>query len=136
MANEVDIVTILEDRMVEVTVADGTTVERGTIMKWSSDPNTVAACSADGDLIAGIMIVEKVANDGQTKVPLLRRGVCDIVCTASTGSAVLGKRVKVTGANTIAPADDDTIANITEAFATSMETGSAGERVQCIVDCM
>lgn len=132
MANEAQIVELLGNAgdPVEYTVADGTGIEKGTIMKISSDPRTAAAATADGDLIAGIAAAEKVANDGSTKLAVYTNGIFDIVCTATTGSAVLGEPVKVTGANTVAPADDATIQHSEEVVGYALETGSAGERVE------
>jgi len=131
MANEAVIIELLGNGgdPVRFTVADGTGIEKGTIMKFSSDPRTIAAATADGDLIAGIAAAEKVANDGQTSLAVYTKGIFDIACTASSGSAVLGEPVKVTGANTVAPADDDSIAHVNECVGTSLETGSASEVV-------
>ena len=137
MANEASIIQLLGNGgdPVEYTVADGTGIAKGTIMKFSSDPRTIAASSADGDFIAGIAASEKVASDGSTTLAVYTNGIFDIACTASTGSAVLGAPVKVTGANTIAPADDDTIENSSEAFGVALETGSASEVVAVKVRC-
>lgn len=131
MANEAVIIELLGNGgdPVRYTVADGTGIEKGTIMKFDSDPRTVAACSANGDLIAGIAAAEKVASDGSTTLALYTNGIFDIMCTASSGSAVLGGPVKITGANTIAPADDDTIDKAREVVGYSLETGTASEVV-------
>ena len=133
MANEAILVQELQERFFEATIADGsagTDILKGTVMKFTSDPNTVAAATADGDLIAGILIADKKGGDGNTRVALATSGVYALMCTASTGSAVLGEPVKITGANTIAPADDDTINKRAEAFAVALETGVASEVVQ------
>jgi len=131
MANEAVIIELLGNGgdPLRYTVADGTGIAKGTIMKFSSDPRTIAAATADGDLIAGIAASEKVANDGSTELAVYTNGVFDIMCTAGTGSAVLGGPVKVTGANTIAPADDDGVAKAREVVGYSLETGSASEVV-------
>lgn len=132
MANEAIIVELLGNGgdPVEYTVADGTGIAKGTVMKISSDPRTIAAATADGDLIVGIAASEKVANDGSTTLAVYTNGIFDLTCTASTGSAVLGEPVKITGANTVAPADDATIQHAEEVVGYSLETGSAGEVVQ------
>ncbi len=56
------------------TIADGTSVEKGTLMKLT-DPNTVAPSDGDGDIIAGVLKVEKVANSGITSAAVWTRGV-------------------------------------------------------------
>ena len=131
MANEAVIIELLGNGgdPIRYTVADGTGIEKGTIMKFSGDPRTIAATSADGDLIAGIAATEKVANDGQTSLGVFTNGIFDIGCTAATGSAVLGEGVKISAANTVAPADDDTVEHMGEVVGRSLETGSAGEVV-------
>ena|SRR3990167_2431614 len=133
MANEAVLVQQLEDRLFEVTVADGTAIAKGAILKFGSDPNTAVISAADGDLFAGILAVEKVASDGQTRVPVWRKGVFDILVTASTGSATLGKPVKINGANQVTLADDDTVANSNEVVGIALETGSAGEVINVLV---
>lgn len=132
MANEAVIVELLGNGgdPIEYTCNEGTTIPKGTILKFSADPRKVAAATADGDLIAGIAAMEKVGGDGSTKISVYTNGIFDITCTATTGSAVLGEAVKVTGANTVAPADDDTIEHTQEVVGYSLETGSAGEVVQ------
>lgn len=131
MANEAVIIELLGNGgdPIRYTVDNTVAVAKGTIMKFSSDPRTIAACSADGDFIAGIAASEKVANDGSTTLAVYTNGIFDLACTASTGSAVLGGPVKVTAANTIAPADSDTVATSREVVGYSLETGSAGEVV-------
>jgi len=131
MANEAVIIELLGNGgdPIRYTVADGTGIAKGTIMKFSSDPRTIAAATADGDLIAGIAASEKVASDGSTSLAVYTNGIFDITCTASTGSAILGEGVKITGANTVAPADDDAIEHAREVVGYSLETGSAGETV-------
>ena len=128
MANEAVLVQQLQDRLTQVTVADGATIEKGTILKMSSDPNTAAASSADGDLFAGIAANEKVADDGQTELAVWTKGVFAIKCAAG-GTATLGKKVKIAGANLIDVADDDQIENSNEVVGTVLETGSNDEVV-------
>jgi len=133
MANEAILVQQLEDRLFQVTVADGTGIEKGTILKWSGDPNTAAASSADGDIFAGILAEEKVANDGQTEVAVWRRGVFALKAAAATGAITLGHKVKIAGANLIDPAAVTTAADFAEHFGTVIETSSNNEIVQVLV---
>ena len=129
MANEAVIIELLGNGgdPVRFTVADGAGIEKGTIMQLSSDPRTITATSADGDLVVGIAATEKVASDGQTDLAVYTHGIFDIMCTASTGSAVLGEPVKITAANTVAPADDDSVAHMMEVVGIALEGGSASE---------
>jgi len=59
---------------INFTCADGTGIEKGTLLALS-DPMTAAASAADGDLIAGVAAEEKIANDGKTKIAVYRRGI-------------------------------------------------------------
>lgn len=134
MANEADIIELLGNGgdPVRFTVADGTGIEKGTIMKIDSDPRTIAASSADGDLIVGIAAEEKVANDGQTSLAVYTHGIFDLTCSGS-GTATLGEPVKVTGANLIDVADDDTIAHMMEVVGVALETGGNSEKINVLV---
>ena len=122
MANEAVLVQQLEDRFLEVTVADGATIEKGTILKLT-DPNTGAASSADGDIFLGITMVEKVANDGQTRIAVCRHGVFDI--KDSGAGITAGDPVKISGANLIATADDATAAGLKEIVGIALQTAAA-----------
>lgn len=128
MANEVTKVTLLGNAgdPVEYTVADGTAIPKGTIMKYSSSPQTAAAADTDGDFVCGIASCEKKADDGVLKMACWTNGLFEITATAGTGSMVLGAGVKITGANTVAPADNDTIENSQENFGKAQETVAAG----------
>ena len=67
MAGEHTLVTELEPP-VSFTCADGTGIEKGTLLKLT-DPMTAIATSGAGDAIAGVAAAEKIANDGNTKIP-------------------------------------------------------------------
>lgn len=56
------------------TCADGTGIEKGAILKLT-DPMTASLADGDGDKIAGIAAAEKIANDGNTKIPVYRAGI-------------------------------------------------------------
>lgn len=74
MALELELVYELEPP-VPMTVADGTGIERGTLLALS-DPNTAAAVgAANNAIIAGVAAEEKVASDGKTKLAVYRRGI-------------------------------------------------------------
>lgn len=111
---------------VEVTVVNNVAIPKGTIMTIDSSPQTCTAADTDGDYVMGITQVEKTATDGVTKMMLVTHCIADIYATAATGSMTLGKPVKITGANTVAPADADTLDKSMEAFGIALETVTAG----------
>jgi len=128
MANEVTKITLLGNAgdPVEYTVDDTIAVPKGTIMKYGSSPQTAIAATADGNLICGIASCEKKADDGVTKLALWTHGEFKIAATAATGSMTLGRPVKITGPNTVAPSDDSTIEKSSENFGVALETVAGG----------
>jgi len=130
MANEAVLVQQLEDRLLEVTIAD-TAFEKGTVLKLS-DPNTGAASSADGDIFLGILATEKVSGDGQTRVAVWRHGVFDMKnVTGETITA--GAPVKISGANLITIADDDTVENAGQVIGIALQSATSGEVIEVLV---
>lgn len=81
------------------TVADGTAITKGTLMKLTS-PNTAIATSAAGDCFAGIAMEDKVANDGKVEITCALNGVWGLLSTAS--AITVGYQVRVGGANQVA----------------------------------
>jgi len=73
MASECTLV-IEMGKPIPFTCADGTGIEKGAILTLS-DPMTAALCTTDGAVIAGIAAAEKIANDGNTKIPVYRSGI-------------------------------------------------------------
>jgi len=130
MANEAIMVQQLEERLLECTVADGATIEKGTLLKLT-DPNTGVASGADGDIFLGIAAYEKAISDGSTRMSVWRHGVFDL---KDSGSGVtVGDIVKLAGANLIATADDDTIEKSGEIVGIALQTGSASEVIEVLV---
>ena len=133
MANEPVMIQDLEYRQLEVTMANGaagTDIEQFTILKLS-DPNTGAASSADGDLFLGILAVENVGADGQTRYAVFRGGVWD---TKDSGAGfTAGDMLKISGANLVATADDDQIEKHSEVYGLALQTAAASEVVEVLV---
>ena len=129
MANEATLMWELEPS-VPFTCADGTGIEKGTLLKLAY-PATVAACSADGDIFVGIAAEEKIANDGNTKIPVWLRGIFKL--TDSGSGITLGDCVKIAGANTVATADDDQVEKSSEVVGKCLETVGASETFLCLV---
>lgn len=82
------------------TVADGTGISKGTLLKLSS-PNTAAAAGSYTDKFAGVAWMEKVANDGSTEIVAAIDGVWGLV---GSNSVTVGQHVSLstgTGSNFI-----------------------------------
>jgi len=77
---------------VPFTVADGTGIEKGTLLKMTS-PRTASAASAATDMIAGIAASEKIANDGKTSLGVYRRGIFKMTLSGTDGCVAIGQGV-------------------------------------------
>lgn len=127
MANEAVILELHGNKgdPVQFTVAEVTTIEKGTILKLSADPRTAIASSGAADCFAGIAAAEKVGGDGSTKVAAYTNGIFDLKCCPNVG-VTLGTLVTLSGANLIrtAVAGDILTGSI---VGKALETGSADE---------
>jgi len=121
MANEATKITLLGNAgdPVEFTIAAGAVIPKGSIMKISASPQTVAIATADGDLIVGIAAEESTATTTFTKLSLWTHGVFDMY---STSGMTLGQPQKLEGANAITDADDDAITAREEVVGLALET--------------
>jgi len=130
MANEATLKVRFSDP-IDFTCADGTGIEKGTLVKLT-DPRTVAATSADGDICIGITAREKIASDGRTTVPVFVDGIFDITTVASPATITAGHPVKVAGANLIDAAAVTTAADFAEIMGRSLEavTSTVQETVE------
>lgn len=108
------------------TVADGTTIPLGTILKLT-DPNTAIASSADNDPFAGIAWEEKTASDGITQITAALNGVWDL--KDSGAGITVGAIVNIGGANLIiASAAADLLTG--SVVGKALETASASEVIR------
>ena len=118
----------LGENPIDFTVADGTGIPKGTLLKLT-DPRTAIAASGGGDMIAGIAAVEKVASDGQTRISVWRKGVFDML---SDGTIAIGGPVMADGT------DNQVIAStgVTGAaqIGYALEAASDGETFQVLVN--
>ena len=129
MANEAVLYIELEPP-VPMTCSNTTGIEKGTVLKLA-DPMTVAATSADNDIIAGIAAEEKIANDGKTTIGVYLRGIFKMV-VSSTGTTV-GLNQVAKGANTIG--DYTTLDNEKGyVIGKALETATNGETCLVLVD--
>ena len=93
---------------VQRTVAEGTQISGGTLLKLA-EPNTASA-SAAVDVFGGIAAAEKVADDGATTLSAYMKGVFDLKTVATVGAEgaiVTGDQVILSGANYIKAALTD-----------------------------
>ncbi len=117
---------------VEYTVDQSIAVPKGTLMKLSASPQTAAAASADGDFFVGIAAVEVKASVGTTKLACITHCVAEM--TAGTGATTLGQPQKISAANAVIDADDDTVAKAAEVVGLSLETVADAARGAILVN--
>lgn len=123
---------------IDFVCADGTGIEKGTLGQ-TTDARTVSASSAAGEIFAGVVAREKVANSGRTRIAVYPKGcgaVFDMVVTPSTGAATVGEIAVLDGANTITRMATTGLEpdDLKLKVGTFLETASAGETVQVILD--
>lgn len=125
MANEA--VCIEAPRIIKrYTVADGTGITKGTILKLSGDNTAIASSGAD--VFAGIAMEEKTASDGITEIAAAIDGVWDLTCNAGAG-ITLGGIVSLSGANLIKQAvEAETVTGA--ALGKALETATASEVIR------
>jgi hypothetical protein len=102
------------------TVADGTGIEKGAILKLT-DPMTAVLADGDGDYVAGIAAEEKIANNGVTKLAVYRRGI--FKGTAGATAVTAGKALMTYNGT----GDDNDIVDATNAGVASKTLGIALE---------
>jgi len=88
MANEAVIIELFNGgRPIAFTCADGTGIEKGTLMELTS-PRTVIANTNDNAPVVGIAAAEKVASDGATTIAVYTDGIWDML--TDTGTDAVG----------------------------------------------
>ncbi len=107
---------------VSFTVADGTGIEKGSLLKLT-DPRTAILSTGDIDAVIGIAAEEKVASDGKTTIGVYMRGI--FICTAGSSITVgdLLMTNSSTGANNEVIVATAAAVN-TKVFAVALETAS------------
>ena len=106
MANEAVIIELFDGgRPIQYTVADGTGIEKGTIMELTiASDRTVTAMANAASALVGVAAAEKVANDGSTTLAVYTDGIFD--CLTDAGSDNAGVVMANDGtANTLGTAD-------------------------------
>ena len=101
MANEATLMWET-DLPIPFTVADGTGIERGALLKLT-DPMTAIIHSGDEDAFAGVAAEEKIASNGNTKLGVYRRGIFKMT---SSAAIAIGQSVALSATvNKVKPAD-------------------------------
>lgn len=109
---------------IPMTCADGTGIERGTILSLA-DPYTVAAATTNNQAVGGVAAEEKIASDGKTKISVYRGGIFK---AKISGSVTVGDALVISGnvANNLvetAAVNDENVLGI------ALETGTTGETI-------
>lgn len=122
MANEA-VLLIETDLPIPFTCSESSGIEKGTLVKLTS-PMTVAAATADNDVLIGITAEEKIASDGKTKVGVYTRGVFKMI--AGAAGCTVGLPVVASAANTVVDtaADDSDAGRV---VGRALETAAVGQ---------
>jgi hypothetical protein len=128
MANEAVIIELFNGgRPIRYTVADGATIDKGTLMYLSADPRTIAATAGDGNFFVGVAATEKDGSDGSTTLAVYTDGIFDM---KDAGAGItLGNIAKINGANLIATADEAGAQGAAEEVGQVLESAAASEVV-------
>ena len=129
MANEATIVELMGQPKgvpVRFTCADGTGIEKGTIL-WLDDARSVSGVSATLEPFAGIASVEKVASDGSTTIGCWTKGIFDMYAASAISA---GDPVVLSGQNMVSGAS---VAPINQVIGIALEDATAAETIQVAV---
>ena len=124
MADEAVKITLLGNAgdPVTYTVAAGTAIAKGTLMRLSASPQTAIGTSGGSQRFIGIASVEKTATDGVTELALWTHGLFDMTCGAAE-SMVLGAPVQTgAAANEVDVATADVITSAHRVVGIAQET--------------
>lgn len=108
-------------------VAEATDITKGTLMYLSSDPRTMLASSAQGQIFVGILAMDKVGGDGSTKATVITHCVADL--KDSSAGMTIATLCKLGGANLVATADEAGANGEAEVVGLVLETTAANEVV-------
>lgn len=117
---------------IEYTVSATVAIPKGSLMNIDSSPQTATIAAADGEYFAGIAATEKTATDGVTKMSCITHCIAEF--TAGVGATTFGQPQKISGANAVIDADDDTIENSAEVVCLALETAADGNQFAGLVN--
>lgn len=105
MADEAVIIELLGNKgdPIEYVCVTGDAWLKGAIMKLS-DNREVDTSSAAGEVCAGILTMEKVLNDGSTRVSCYTNGIFDVK-EGEAAAIAIGLPVKISAANKVEEAE-------------------------------
>ena len=111
---------------IPMTCADGAAITKGSILVLT-DPNTVAVTTGDTDVVAGIAAESKIANDGNTKISVYKRGIFKVAIGAGgcTVGAALITDTATGAANELVTADVNSENIFGRALETAVDTDTA-----------
>lgn len=126
MANEAVFLEINENcNAKQMTVAAGTSISKGTLLKLSGD-NTVSASAADSDVYGGVAAADKDGTDSSTTLAVYvpnQQNKFDMKCGAAV---TLGNLVSLSDANMIKPATEAEVVT-GDVIGKAMEAGDVAE---------
>lgn len=129
MADEAVIIELIDGgRPIRYTVANGATIEKGTIGEMSN-PRTAVTSTDEGSFV-GIAAAEKVINDGSTSLAFYTEGIFDLKTDTSTPG--VGTLVVTDGANLVKARDagDDLLG---DCVGKALETAGSGDVIAVAV---
>lgn len=122
------------DVIQDFTCADGTGIEKGTLLKLT-DPRTAIISTATADALCGIAAREKIANDGRTRIAVHRQGDFEL---RASGSITVGSRVcsyaDANYPNVVGTANGVAAASGSAILGYALETASDGETINIRVN--
>ena len=110
---------------ISFTVADGVGIEKGATMKLS-DSRTAAQSDGAGDVVAGILVSEKVASDGNTKIACYTNCIVDLKVESGKAGTV-GKLARTAATANQVENGSATDFEDGKSLGRFLETGSASE---------
>lgn len=130
MANEAYIKQEHDDQYRYWTVADGTAIEKGTLMVIDESATRTAKkhSGAVSDYPVGFAVQEKEANDGQTKIAVQAMGVVDAVADGTIDEGDLCDPGETANKVQAAATDDLSLLHLRKLMGFALEAASDGDR--------
>ena len=123
MTNEA-VLMVETELPISMTVDNTVGIEKGDILQMT-DPLTASAQGGNNQIVAGIACGEKIANDGNTKLGVYRRGIFKVV---ASGTIALGDPVGTTAfVNEVASNRATTRLSGSRVLGYSLEAATDGE---------
>lgn len=124
MADEATNITLLgnDGDCVEVTVATGTAIPKGSLMRIATSPNTALITSGVNQHFIGIAAFEKSTTDGVTQMSVITHCIADLTCGAGESMTLANTVMTGAVANEVTVADDATVEGSSEVVGMALET--------------